>query len=165
MDASIDRHMDGWIHDRRKHWGCSLNLLVSISDSSIYHCCCPSWPTLCGLSPLAQDFKLTWMLMKWYRDCIVKVKQAPDHSPGCNSPRKSQAFAHSWKPAIVPHDEDCKTHLAPTHLTGPSPGFSKGLCQLFSLIVTHWAQCQAHSRYTMKVYWTEMKFPTVPCCM
>lgn len=48
---------------------------------------------------------------------------------------------------------------------GPSPGFSKGLCQLFSLIVTHWAQCQAHSRYTMKVYWTEMKFPTVPCCM
>lgn len=63
MDASIDIHMDGWIHDRKKHWGCPLNLLVSISDSSIHHCCCPSWPTLCGLSPLAQDFKLTWVLM------------------------------------------------------------------------------------------------------
>lgn len=139
MDASIDRHMDGWIHDRKKHLGCPLNLLVSISDSSIHHCCCPSWPTLCGLSPLAQDFK---HFMKWYRDSTVKAKQAPDHSPGCNSPRKSQTFAHSWKPTIVAHDEGYKTHLAPTHLTGPSPGF----CQLSSLIVTHWAQCQAHSR-------------------
>lgn len=63
--------------------------------------------------------------MKWYRDYILKVKEEPDHNPGYNSPRKSQTFAHSWKPIIVPHDEGCKTHFSPTHLTGPSLGFFK----------------------------------------
>lgn len=126
MDASIDRCMDGWIYDRRKHWGSPLSEHLWHVHPSLP---LPSWPTLCGLSPLVQDFKLTWMLMKWYKRLNPENEagswsQARVQLPS-SSPRKSQTLAHSWKPIMAPQDEGCKTHPTSMHLAGPPLRFAK----------------------------------------
>lgn len=165
MDASIGRHMDGWIHDRKKLWGCPLSVLVNISDSSIHHCSCPLAHSLWA-QPISPGFQA-------YLNAYEMVQRLHSESEG-----------GAWsQPRIQLSQEitDICTFLEANHSTPwwrlqdtfqphtphrpISRFFQRRLCQLFWLIVTHWAQYQAHSRYAMKVCWTEVKFPTVLCCI
>ena len=135
MNGCIHRQMHGWMNGWMNIWQEEvLRRSIKSAGEHLWHVhpslSLPSWPTLCWLSPLVQDFKLTWMLMKWYRRLNPENEadfwsQARMQLPG-SPPQEITVVCTFLEANHRTMRWSCEIHLTSAHLTGPPLEFSKG---------------------------------------
>lgn len=156
VDRCMGRWMSGWICGQRK----SLRKSIKSSGEQLWHfihpVCCSPLSLSPGPIPSAPPCRLAWVLWNGLGESVMRVAGAHRSQPGSSS-SGSWSQQHGMKYARL-ETQACHSSAC---LGGPtSRVLAKGAPDCLASS-QHWAQCQAHSKCSVKIWWVEISWSSL----
>lgn len=156
VDRCMGRWMSGWIGGQRKSPRKSIKSSGEQLWHFIHHGCCSPLPHSPGPIPSAPSCRLAWVLWNGLGESVMRVTGAHRSQPGSSS-SGSRSQQHGMKDARL-ETQACHSSAS---LGGPtSRVLAKGAPNRLASS-QHRAQCQAHSKCSVKIWWVEISWSSL----